>query len=881
MPDITADSTGKHSADDASDQEDVSRPSSACGDHSPLLSVGGVDTDRGKGKGKERAPTQSSASDDAWSFVFGESSSSASGSGGNTDPGAHTGAASAAAAAGARNNGPEPDNDMPPTFTTENSQGLVVHAEQRLHENPDNGNARDDEDQWEDESDDDEEVQRQRQLAVLREFQRARQMEGLHLDHLLRPNPGPNPADPQQPRQQPQRRMRLRQQEANADAPVPNVGNRNQVLGEQEDLDGDQNQPDPVLDPDFVDFEGADGLLEAMGFRGPITNAIQYFILVLVVVALILALGAWIPYVTGRAVLASHPIRLMLYPVHACIEVIDITTEFVVDTALPMAWVPVRPVFATATNLLGPVLLPVLSLAFPGLRESLAGTGGGASSLWDSLASPSVRSLLLEELRQSWIIELLFPWVSTAATGNTSDLPTKTAPDSIVAGAADAYVNAIDIARNALDSIMPGMISQASAGVDTLLASAQRGLDGISQVPDWEKEIWSRFIEWGVPIDKVSVVLQNAAVGRTLHDRLVTIGVGHTTVFVMCWFIVRYTPRILRHTLIYTVAHMLLLMLKVIVFVTVELVMFPIMCGFCLDVSLLPLQAGSSIASRIAFLAAHTRLSLFLHWMFGMVFMYHFANFVAYCREVLRPGLLWFIRDPNDPQFRPMRDILEGSLKQQMRKIWTGAIMYFSIIFVCFGLTFVVLTSLFKSVYPMHWGIGRWPENKQHLTTRDLTAGLPIDLLFLHFLLPVAIAWGRPLEILGSVFRHWWRAAAGAVRLTEFVIGERNILDEGRWIINGIPAPLPKLWMPVGVVQTVFTEFESTFTDEARTGTADGALPTDEYRRRLQNAIDEALLETHPDVRFILDGQNVRAPSIDTVPIVHGRRMIVPVDGHG
>ena len=42
----------------------------------------------------------------------------------------------------------------------------------------------------------------------------------------------------------------------------------------------------------------------------------------------------------------------------------------------------------------------------------------------------------------------------------------------------------------------------------------------------------------------------------------------------------------------------------------------------------------------------------------------------------MRPGAMWFIKDPSDQNFHPIRDILERSALVQLRKLSVSAIMY-------------------------------------------------------------------------------------------------------------------------------------------------------------------------------------------------------------
>ena len=61
------------------------------------------------------------------------------------------------------------------------------------------------------------------------------------------------------------------------------------------------------------------------------------------------------------------------------------------------------------------------------------------------------------------------------------------------------------------------------------------------------------------------------------------------------------------------------------------------------------------LKDRKASFRAAPGTSLFVHWMFGMVYVYYFAAFISLLREVLRPGVLWFLRNLNDPDFSPIQ----------------------------------------------------------------------------------------------------------------------------------------------------------------------------------------------------------------------------------
>ncbi|KAG8906763.1 hypothetical protein FRC01_007903, partial [Tulasnella sp. 417] len=85
------------------------------------------------------------------------------------------------------------------------------------------------------------------------------------------------------------------------------------------------------------------------------------------------------------------------------------------------------------------------------------------------------------------------------------------------------------------------------------------------------------------------------------------------------------------------------ILIKVLVFITIELIIFPLGCGILLDLNTLPLFPSGTLQRRIAFLHYAPFTSIFLHWLLGTMFMYQFAVVLSACRAAMRPGALWFI----------------------------------------------------------------------------------------------------------------------------------------------------------------------------------------------------------------------------------------------
>jgi E3 ubiquitin-protein ligase MARCH6 len=218
--------------------------------------------------------------------------------------------------------------------------------------------------------------------------------------------------------------------------------------------------------------------------------------------------------------------------------------------------------------------------------------------------------------------------------------------------------------------------------------------------------------------------------------------------------------------------------LKVILIISIEMLAFPLYCGMLLDSALLPLFENASFASRLAFASRSPWLFVFLHWFIGTCYMFHFALFVSMCRRILRSGVLYFIRDPDDPTFHPVRDVLERSVTTQLRKIAFSGAVYGGLVIVCLGGA-IWGTSRF-GVFPIRWAR---PES-------DLE--FPIDFLGYNLLAPVVATYLFPSKGMETIFGRWLKLCARSLRLSQFLFGERRKIEEGHlagesWLSNFNP----------------------------------------------------------------------------------------------
>ncbi|GAA5809564.1 hypothetical protein MFLAVUS_002974 [Mucor flavus] len=351
----------------------------------------------------------------------------------------------------------------------------------------------------------------------------------------------------------------------------------------------------------------------------------------------------------------------------------------------------------------------------------------------------------------------------------------------------------------------------------------------------------TKFINGTEPLMELALNrYQQFATGHTVIDRLVCIAIGYAIIVSFSsWYLSGNTRDSLAIALFGLTAREAFLhqciVLKVGFFIFLELGLFPVVCGSVINVSTLPLFKEATLLSRGKYLIAHPIIFIFLHWMIGTSFMFLFTLLVTVCRDILRSGVMWFIRDPGDPQFHPVREIAERPALAQLKKISASACIYTLIILVGIAGVVQCIKSIGAGILPLRWNLSHL------LVTRGPISVVPIDIIMLQVAVPAFIKNFKPTELLLSVSVKWLRFVCRKLRLTSFMFGKRKSREEGTLVYH-------TWWAWIRCIEPVRVP---------RAGTQESLIGD--------------------EVSYIWTGQLLRVPSHDSVPIVGNRRMLVPV----
>jgi E3 ubiquitin-protein ligase MARCH6 len=542
------------------------------------------------------------------------------------------------------------------------------------------------------------------------------------------------------------------------------------------------NEPDPEvvaaaaqagLDAEAVeDAEDLEGIFELIGLQGPLTALFQTSMFCLVLVSGTVFTAVGLPYVWGKLVLsfiaspiyfifklplqmasfiADFVIDLCLFLGGWSLMAIGLLSEFTYAAIGAMVRLPSLALLEKLTNAsMNTATASGSRLSTLFITDAAGDLGWNGAFLGASVHSHASLCTLQEEIHavMSFIGHCIFSVADAASSGSFINVWTQ----------------------------IMGVVSQAPAIPAKLLAGVQIAQQYISPLIQALATLKSGALTLSVPSTSPAAI-DSSLIFWSSSDRVIAVIAGYIALAMLAALYVaadtsitssvagQRHEKVIRDTLRQAGG-----VLKVILIISIEMLVFPLYCGLLLDVAFLPLFGGASISTRLAFAASKPYSFCFMHWFVGTCYMFHFALFVGMCRKILRKGVLWFIRDPDDPTFHPVRDVLERNVTTQLRKIAFSALVYGALVILCLGGVIWTIGKLFTGIFPVQW-----------ITTEPVLE-FPVDLLLYNFVTPLLVRLFKPSDIVSTLYAWWLRRCARVLRLSHFMFDDRRKDEEGHHV---------------------------------------------------------------------------------------------------
>jgi hypothetical protein len=132
-----------------------------------------------------------------------------------------------------------------------------------------------------------------------------------------------------------------------------------------------------------------------------------------------------------------------------------------------------------------------------------------------------------------------------------------------------------------------------------------------------------------------------------------------------------------------------LVYVKVVCILICELACWPFMCGMMIDRAAMAVF-NTPIALRVH--QAHESLEWFflLHWGVGVTVLTFMSWSLVMARRTLRPEVMWFLRDPDDPAFDPLREIIIVTVPRHVLRFFVSTLLYGPFVFATIVLPLLV-----------------------------------------------------------------------------------------------------------------------------------------------------------------------------------------------
>ncbi|MCJ1377584.1 hypothetical protein MMC17_000679 [Xylographa soralifera] len=603
------------------------------------------------------------------------------------------------------------------------------------------------------------------------------------------------------------------------------------------------------------DGEDLEGVMELIGMQGPIAGLVQNGMFSAVLISLTVFFGIWIPYIAGKLLLVflANPISLFVkLPLRWASTIADLIIDtcvfvaacafFWTDTAIKWIVTPVG------------LLVPFLGRINNNNNSVLSATA------WSYGSAAGERLVKMFELTSDSFVESDIPAFSIIAHESLKKAEQRLTEISV--GSVALMRNMTFIQSNQTASAQESwnqfghLVFISFSEVFSLIN--RKRLHAMKMAPSL---LNINPLRISLDIPQRTQPLDYSLASWNTRDRIVAIILGYVSFSIAGALYLRIRAVFqdkrdqeqAQGTFV-DILNQAAGVMKVILIIGIEMIVFPLYCGLLLDGALLPLFDNASVLSRISFTIDSPYTSIFIHWFVGTCYMFHFALFVSMCRKIMRTGVLCksgfsaivehcltevpdFIRDPDDPTFHPVRDVLERNVSTQLRKIAFSALVYGALVIICLGTIVWSLAFAVDGVFPIHW------------SSNEPVLEFPVDLLVYNFLMPLAVKFLKPSNGLTKMYDWWFRKCARMLRLSQFLFGEQKDDEEGHHV-------------------------RRTWWDALAGKRGDPTMPIRESRKFLAEDRDM-------DVYFLRDGRYVRAPASDQVRIPKDSETFLEVDEDG
>lgn len=173
--------------------------------------------------------------------------------------------------------------------------------------------------------------------------------------------------------------------------------------------------------------------------------------------------------------------------------------------------------------------------------------------------------------------------------------------------------------------------------------------------------------------------------------------------------------------------------LKVAIMIACNFFLTPVILGVVINLSTASFF-NETIESRIESLLKLSFSSVVMHYFMGMVALLYFGSVVRSLRMIVRNGVLWFLTNPDDPEFNFFRNVVQNHPLVHLRRIAMTHVLFFILVLALIRTPLKFSKQLIPSIFPLT--LPGSTMNNEFIVTLDRL------LILIFTLLGIAPIWG-------------------------------------------------------------------------------------------------------------------------------------------
>uniref|UniRef100_A0A5K4F3K9 RING-type E3 ubiquitin transferase n=1 Tax=Schistosoma mansoni TaxID=6183 RepID=A0A5K4F3K9_SCHMA len=253
--------------------------------------------------------------------------------------------------------------------------------------------------------------------------------------------------------------------------------------------------------------------------------------------------------------------------------------------------------------------------------------------------------------------------------------------------------------------------------------------------------------------------------------------------------------------------------IKVALLSLMELGIFPILSGFWIDACTLSLFNATLTQRASVFHYAPVAFT-FIHWAIGMLYIFYMASLLVLGRSVLRPGVLRFIYHFNDPDYKPIQDMILQPLPLYIQRLIAIYSVWGILIVLMLWLPTEVIRHFFPNFLPFRIS-----------AAYESPLDYSLEMILLQVVLPFLLD-NQAKTSLRQIVRWWCLCVSWLLGLRSYLLGDIPF-SPGDFIVteNGTEVP--------------YKQRRNTHAQTSNLNSHSGSMSIESSQRILPNELDD------------------------------------------